>query len=152
MIASVTFEKTIYNAVPHKFEAGTPNISGAIGLEKALDFVERIGHDDLLAHEEDLLAYAIERVSAVPDVRLIGTAPRRGSILSFILDGVHPHDVGTILDRQGVAIRVGHHCAQPVMEHFGVPATVRASLAFYNNHQDIDRLVIGLRKVIEVFA
>ena len=151
MIASVTFEKTTYNAIPHKFEAGTPNISGAIGLDTALDFVERIGHDALLAHEEDLLAYAVERVSAVPGVRLIGTASRRGSILSFVLDGVHPHDIGTLLDLEGIALRVGHHCAQPVMERFGIPATARASFAVYNTRDEVDALVRGIQKVREAF-
>ena len=152
MISSVTFEKTLYNSLPYKFEAGTPNIAGAIGLGAAMDYVNGIGLETLAAYEHELLSYATEAVSGIPGVRLIGTAREKTGVLSFVLDGVHPHDVGTILDREGIAIRTGHHCAHPVMQRFGVPATTRASLAFYNTRQEIDALVAGLRKVIEVFG
>ncbi|QCP50248.1 cysteine desulfurase [Trinickia violacea] len=152
MIRSVTFEKTEYNAIPWKFEAGTPNIAGAIALGTALDYVDSIGIEVVAAHEAELLAYATDALQAVPGLRLIGTARDKASILSFVLDGVHAHDVGTILDHHGVAVRAGHHCAMPVMQRFGVPATVRASLALYNTHQDIDALIEGLRKVREVFG
>ena len=151
MILSVSFEKTSYNELPYRFEAGTPNIAGAIGLGAALDYVSAIGLDRIAAWEDDLLAYGTARLLEVPGLRLIGTAARKASVLSFVLEGVHPHDIGTILDREGVAVRTGHHCAQPVMKFFGVPATARASLAFYNDRQDIDALVRGLGKVIEVF-
>ncbi len=152
MISSVTFEKTHYNSLPYKFEAGTPNIAGAIGLGAAMDYVNGIGLETLAAYEHELLSYATEAVSGIPGVRLIGTAREKTGVLSFVLSGVHPHDVGTILDREGIAIRTGHHCAHPVMQRFGVPATTRASLAFYNTRQEIDALVAGLRKVIEVFG
>ena len=151
MIASVTFEKTTYNAVPHKFEAGTPHIAGAVGLAAALDYLDAVGIDRIAAYENELLAYATEALSNLPGVRLIGTSPDKAAVLSFTIDGVHPHDAGTILDQQGVAVRAGHHCAQPVMQRFGVPATVRASLAFYNTKEEIDALVRGVRRVIEVF-
>ncbi len=152
MIASVTFEKTTYNVLPYKFEAGTPHIGGGIGLGAAIEYVTAVGLDAIAAYETELLDYATRSVSAVPGVRLIGTARRKASVLSFVVDGVHAHDVGTILDQEGVAIRTGHHCAQPVMERFGVPATARASLALYNTRDDVDALVTALRKVAEVFA
>ena len=152
MISSVTFEKTTYNVIPHKFEAGTPNIAGAIGLGAAIDYVSRIGMAGIMAQEAGLLAYGTERLLEVPGLRLIGTARAKASILSFVMDGVHPHDIGTIVDQYGVAIRTGHHCAQPVMERFGVPATARASLAMYNTREEIDALVDALGKVREVFT
>ncbi|MBK5122106.1 cysteine desulfurase [Burkholderia sp. R-69980] len=152
MIRSVTFEKTEYNAIPWKFEAGTPNIAGAIALGAALDYVDRIGMEVIVAHEADLLAYATDALRGIPGLRLIGTARDKASILSFVLDGVHAHDVGTILDHHGVAVRAGHHCAMPVMQRFGVPATVRASLALYNTREDIDALIDGLGRVREVFG
>ena len=152
MIASVSFERSTWNVLPYKFEAGTPHMAGAIGLHAALDYIESVGFDRIAAHEAQLLARATEALAAVPDVRLIGTARNKGSIVSFVMDGVHPHDIGTIVDREGIAIRTGHHCAQPVMERFGVPATARASLAMYNTPDEIDALVLALRKVREVFA
>jgi cysteine desulfurase / selenocysteine lyase len=152
MISSVTFEKTTYNQLPYKFEAGTPHIAGVIGLGAAIDYVQAVGLDAIAAYESDLLAYATERLTAIPQVRIIGTARHKASVTSFVVEGVHPHDVGTILDDQAIAIRAGHHCAQPVMQRFGVPATNRASLAFYNTRAEIDALVAGLARVIEVFA
>ncbi len=152
MIASVTFEKTTYNRVPHKFEAGTPNIAGTIAMGRAIDYVQEIGLERIGAYEDELLEYATAKVGAIPGVRLIGTAADRTSVLSFDLEGVHPHDVGTILDREGVAVRAGHHCAQPVMERFGVTATVRASFAFYNTREEVDALVAALETVREVFG
>jgi cysteine desulfurase/selenocysteine lyase len=152
MISSVTFEKTTYNSLPYKFEAGTANIAGGIGLGAALDYVSSIGTDAIAAHEAGLLAYGTERLLSVPGLRLIGTARKKASVLSFVLGDVHPHDVGTILDREGVCVRTGHHCAQPVMDRFGVPATVRASLGVYNTKADVDALVDGLGKVLEVFG
>ena len=151
MIASVTFEKTTYNRLPHKFEAGTPHIAGVIGLGAAIDYLEGIDAAGRMAHEDDLLKYATEKVTALPRVRLIGTAREKTSVLSFVVDGVHPHDIGTILDRDGIAIRAGHHCAQPLMDRFGVPATARASLALYNTREEIDALAAGIGKVLEVF-
>jgi cysteine desulfurase/selenocysteine lyase len=152
MILSVTFEKTVFNEIPHKFEAGTPNIAGAVGLGAAIDWLDGIAFEDVAAHEHDLLVYATERLSAVPGLRIIGTAEQKASVISFVLDDAHPHDVGTILDREGVAVRTGHHCTQPLMERFDVPATARASFALYNTRADVDRLVAGLEKVREVFA
>ncbi len=152
MISSVTFEKTTYNDLPFKFEAGTPDIAGAIALGAALEYIGKLGMKNIAAHEQDLLAYATERVGALPGVRLIGTAPERAGVLSFVMDGVHPHDLGTILDREGIAIRTGHHCAQPVMDRFKIPATARASFAVYNTREDIDALVEGIGKAHEVFA
>lgn len=152
MISSVTFEQTTYNRVPHKFEAGTPHIAGAIGLGAAIDYLTSIGLDAVARYEHDLLAYATEAVSSVPGLRIIGTARQKASILSFVLDGIHPHDIGTILDQEGVAIRAGHHCAQPLMQRFGVPATARASLALYNTREEVDTLVRALDKVREVFG
>jgi len=152
MILSVTFEKTLYNVLPYKFEAGTPHIAGGIGLGAAIDYLSGIGLEKIAAYERELLAYATDTVSAVPGVRLIGTAKEKAGVLSFVLDGVHAHDVGTILDQEGIAIRTGHHCAMPVMRRFGVPATARASLAFYNTRAEIDALAGGLHKVREMFA
>ena len=151
MIRSVTFEKTTYNDPPYKFEAGTPHIAGAIGLAAALEYVTGIGLEQIAAWEHDLLLYGTQALAQVPGLRLIGTAREKAAVLSFVLEGVHAHDVSTILDRQGIAIRAGHHCAQPVMERFGVPATSRASLAFYNTRQEIDALVQGLGTVKEIF-
>ena len=151
MIKSVTFEKTIYNDLPYKFEAGTPNISGAIGLGAAIDYVESVGMSRIFNYEKSLLNYAHEALSSIERVRILGTAREKAGVVSFLLEGIHAHDVGTILDTEGIAIRTGHHCAQPVMQHFGIPATARASLAFYNTRSDIDALVKGLDKVIEVF-
>ncbi len=152
MISSVTFEKTTYNELPYKFEAGTPDIAGVIGLGAAIDYLDRIDMDAISAYERDLLQYGTQALERISGLRLIGTAREKAGVLSFVLDGVHPHDVGTILDREGVAVRAGHHCAQPVMERFGVSATTRASLAFYNTSEDIDALVAGIHKVKEVFA
>ncbi|MFH0946104.1 MAG: cysteine desulfurase [Planctomycetota bacterium] len=152
MILSVTFEKTQYSALPYKFEAGTPNIAGPIGFAVAIDYIEQLGLDAIAAHEGDLLAYGTERLSELHGIRLIGTAAHRSSVLSFVLEGVHPHDVGTILDMEGVAVRTGHHCTQPVMKRYGVPATIRASLALYNTREDLDQLIVGLNRVIEVFG
>jgi cysteine desulfurase/selenocysteine lyase len=152
MIGSVTFEKSTWNTLPYKFEAGTPHIAGAIGLHAALDYIDGVGLDAINAHERELTAYAAAALQAVDGVRLIGTAPDKSSIVSFVMEGVHPHDIGTIVDREGIAIRTGHHCAQPVMERFGVPATARASIAMYNTREEIDRLGRALQKVREVFA
>jgi cysteine desulfurase/selenocysteine lyase len=152
MISSVSFERSTWNVLPYKFEAGTPHIEGAIGLAAAMRFIRGVGFDWITAHESRLLAYGTEALSAVPGVRLVGTSPDKASILSFVMEGVHPHDIGTIVDQQGVAIRTGHHCAQPVMERFGVPATARASLAMYNTTDDIDRLIAALHQVRRMFA
>jgi len=152
MILSVTFEKTIYNDLPYKFEAGTPHIAGVIGLGAAIDFLNDLGLERVERYEAELLAYGTEALKAVPGLTIIGTAPVKASILSFVMDGVHPHDVGTLLDQYGVAVRTGHHCAQPVMDRFCIPATTRASLACYNTKADIDALVFGLKKVAEVFG
>jgi cysteine desulfurase/selenocysteine lyase len=152
MIRSVTFEKTLYNVIPNKFEAGTQNIAGSVGLGVAIDYVNNLGMGNIAAYESDLLAYGTERLSEIEPVRLIGTARNKGSILSFVMEMAHPHDVGTILDAEGIAVRTGHHCAQPLMDRFGVPATVRASLAFYNTKEEIDTLVKGIDRVIEVFS
>jgi cysteine desulfurase/selenocysteine lyase len=151
MIRMVSFEKTIYNDLPYKFEAGTPNIAGAIGLGSALDYVSAIGIDVIAAHESNLLDYATELVSDIPGLRIIGTAQNKASILSFVMEGIHPHDIGTIMDREGVAIRAGHHCAMPVMKCFGIPGTVRASFALYNTCAEVDVLVSGLIKIQEMF-
>ena len=152
MIASVTFEKTTYNKIPHKFEAGTPDIAGVIGLGAAIDYVQAVGIDAISAYEEELLDYATAEICKIPGIRIVGSAKEKASVLSFTLEGVHPHDVGTILDQQGIAIRAGHHCAQPVMDRFQVPATARASFAFYNTKQEVDALVNGVRTVMEVFS
>ena len=152
MISSVTFEKSTWNALPYKFEAGTPNIAGAVGLGVALNYISSIGFDAIVRHEQDLLAYGTEALLAIPGLRMIGTARHKASILSFVMENAHPHDVGTIVDREGVAIRTGHHCAQPVMDRFCVPATARASLAMYNTRADIDALAAALVRVHEVFG
>jgi len=152
MIKSVTFEKTVYNDLPYKFEAGTPHIGGVIGLGAAADYLEGVGLDRVTAYEHELLGYATEALSAIPAVRIIGTAKEKASVLSFVVDGVHAHDIGTVLDHEGIAIRAGHHCAMPVMQRFGVPATARASLAFYNTREEIDAFVRGIHKVIEMFV
>jgi cysteine desulfurase/selenocysteine lyase len=152
MISSVTFERTAYNVLPYKFEAGTPDIAGAVGLAAAIEYVEHLGLDRIGAHERDLLAYGTRALGGVPGVRLTGTAAEKSGILSFVLDGVHPHDVGTILDREGVAIRTGHHCCQPLMARLGVAATSRASLALYNTREEIDVLAGALARVREVFV
>lgn len=152
MIKSVTLEKTVYNDLPHRFEAGTPNISGVIGMGKALEYVQNLGYDNIAAHEDALLQYATAALSGIKSLRLIGTAAEKAPVLSFVLDGIHPHDVGTILDRQGIAIRTGHHCTQPVMAHFDVPATSRASFAFYNTKAEIDALVEGIHGVIKLMT
>jgi cysteine desulfurase/selenocysteine lyase len=151
MISSVTFEKTTWNVLPYKFEAGTPNIAGAIGLGAAIDYLAKIGIGNVTAHEKDLLDYATRSLTALPGLNVIGTAREKIGVLSFTLDGIHPHDIGTVLDQEGIAIRTGHHCAQPVMEFFGIPATARASLALYNTRGDIDALVEGIRKVQRMF-
>ena len=152
MIKSVTFEKTTYNVLPYKFEAGTPNIAGAIGLGAAIDYVKGLGLSNVRRYEEELLALGTERLRAIPGLRLIGTARRKAAVLSFTLQGVHPHDVGTVLDRLGIAVRTGHHCAQPVMDFFQVPATARASLAFYNTPGEIEALAAGIGEVQRMFA
>jgi cysteine desulfurase/selenocysteine lyase len=152
MILSVSFEHTQYNELPYKFEAGTPNIAGAIGFGAAIDYMQNLGVSNLAEHEHNLLIAATEKLNAIDGVRIIGTAEHKASVLSFMIDGVHPHDVGTIFDQQGVAIRTGHHCAQPVMQFYGIPATARASFAFYNTIEEVDSLVSGIKKVQELFA
>ena len=152
MIQSVTFEKTIYNDLPYKFEGGTPDIAGAIGLGAAFDYVNNLGFDQITAHEDELLRYGTEALSSIEGLKIIGTAEHKAGILSFVMDKAHPHDIGTILDEQGIAIRTGHHCAQPVMARFQIPATARASMAFYNTKEDIDALVKGIDRVLEVFS
>ena len=151
MISSVTFEKTLFAKLPHKLEAGTPSIAAGIGLGAAVDYLEAVGLEAIAAHEHDVLSYGTELLSNIPGVKIIGTAKEKTSVLSFVLDGIHPHDIGTILDQEGIAIRTGHHCAQPVMEFFGIPATARASLGLYNTRDEMDALVAGIRKAIEVF-
>jgi len=151
MIRSVSFEKATYNSLPYKFEAGTPNVEAGIGIGAAIDYLDSIGLGRIAAHEQELLDYATRVLTDISGLRVIGTAREKASVLSFVLEGIHPHDIGTILDREGIAIRTGHHCAQPVMERFGVPATARASFAFYNTKAEIDALAAALRKVIEVF-
>lgn len=152
MILSVSFEKTTYNALPFKFEAGTPNIEGAIALAVALEYVNAIGRENIRTYELDLLKYTSSRLQEFPEVRLIGTAPEKASVVSFVIEGIHPHDIGTIVDQQGVAIRTGHHCAQPLMMRLKVPATARASLALYNTREDIDSLAVAIHEVLEVFG
>lgn len=151
MIKSVTFEKTIYNDLPYKFEAGTPNIADGIGFGAALDYIAQLDWQAVSEYEHELLQYATEVISGIDGVKIIGTAKEKASVISFVLDGVHPHDIGTILDQEGIAIRTGHHCAQPVMQRFNIPATARASLALYNTKAEIERLAAGIQKVIEVF-
>ncbi len=152
MIRSVSFERTLYNDVPYKFEAGTPNIAGAVGLGAALDYVQALGFDRVAAYEHELVEYGTGVLSQIPGLHLTGTATDKAGILAFVLEGVHPHDIGTILDRAGIAIRTGHHCCQPLMDRLGVPATARASLAVYNTREEIDRLAAALYKVRKVFA
>jgi cysteine desulfurase/selenocysteine lyase len=152
MISKVTFEETTYNELPHKFEAGTPNIAGAIGLGEAIDYISRVGIENISIHEMNLLEYATEEVSTIPGLKIIGTSKDKVSVLSFVLNDVHPHDIGTFLDFEGVAIRTGHHCTQPVMDRYNIPATSRASFAMYNNKEEIDVLVNGLKKIIKVFG
>ena len=152
MILSVTFEKTTYNTIPHKFEAGTPPIAGAIGLGAAIDYLSEIGMDAIAGHEHALLEYATAQINKMPGVRIIGTAKQKAAVISFAIDGGHPHDIGTLLNQDGVAVRTGHHCAQPVMQRFHVPATSRASFAFYNTMAEVDALVAGIRNVQKVFA
>ena len=152
MIKSVTFEKTIYNDVPHIFEAGTPNIVGAIGLGKAIDFIEDTTLEKIEKHEMDLLNYATKKISNIDGVKIIGTSDNKASVISFVMDGIHPHDIGTIMDNLGIAIRAGHHCTQPVMDFYDIPATARASFAIYNTKEDVDKLIEGIEKTKEVFA
>ncbi len=152
MISSVTFEKTSYKRLPHKFEAGTPHVAGGIALGAAIDYVNSLGIERIARHEHQLLAYGTERLQAIPGLRLIGTAREKSAVLSFVFESVHPHDIGTILDQEGIAIRTGHHCAQPLMLRYGIPATARASIALYNTMEEIDALTAGLQKVREVFA
>jgi len=152
MISSVTFERSTWNVLPYKFEAGTPNIEGAIGLHAALDYIDGVGLEAITAYERDLLAYGTRVLEGIDRVRLVGTAREKAGILSFVIDGVHPHDVGTIVDREGVAIRTGHHCAQPLMDRFGLPATARASIAMYNTREELDVLGRAVHKVLEVFG
>jgi cysteine desulfurase/selenocysteine lyase len=152
MIRTVTFAKTTYNDLPYKFEAGTPNIAGGIGLGAALDYVQQLGLDAIAAYEHKLLLYGTEVLSRIPGLRIIGTAREKAAVLSFVMEGIHPHDIGTLLDRMGIAVRTGHHCAQPVMTRFGIPATTRASLAFYNTLAEIDALAEGLKEVRERFS
>ena len=152
MILSVTFEKTTYNQLPWKFEAGTPHISGAIGLAAAIDYLENIGMARIAAYEHELLTYATERLSALPGLRIVGTAPDKAAVVSFTFEGIHPHDIGTILDTEGVAIRTGHHCAMPVMDFYKIPATARASMSFYNTFEEIDRLVAALEQARKVLG
>jgi cysteine desulfurase/selenocysteine lyase len=152
MIRTVTFEKTTYNDLPYKFEAGTPDIAGGIGLGAALDYLMNIGMDRIAAYEHELLLYGTAALEQIPGLRIIGTAREKAAVLSFVMEGIHPHDIGTVLDRQGIAVRTGHHCAQPVMDRYQIPATTRASLAFYNTTGEIDALAAGLRKVKEIFS
>ena len=152
MILSVSFDKTQFNELPYKFEAGTPNIAGTIGLAPALDYLDQLGLDAIAAHEHDLVERATAGLEQIPGVRLIGTAENKASVVSFLLDAIHAHDVGTFLDQDGIAVRAGHHCAQPLLQRFGVPATVRASFGLYNTMQEVDRLVASVRRVAEYFA
>lgn len=152
MIKAVTFEKTTYADLPAKFEAGTPNIAGAIGLDAAIDYVTAIGFEHIGAYEHGLLEYGAKRLSSIDGLTIIGNARNKGGLISFVLDGIHPHDAGTVLDMEGIAVRTGHHCAQPVMAHFGIPATIRASFAFYNTREEIDALYEGVQQIFEVFS
>lgn len=152
MISKVTFEKTLYNELPYKFEAGTPNIAGAIGLGAAIDYVEKTGLDKIARYENELLEYTTEKISELKALRIIGTSKNKISILSFVLENVHPHDVGTFLDFEGVAIRTGHHCTQPIMDRYGIPATSRVSFGMYNTFEEVDVLINGLKKILEVFG
>lgn len=150
MIDRVTFEKTTYNHLPHKFEAGTPNISGAVGLGAAIEYVEKIGHEAIAQYEQELLEYATEQLKAIEGIRIIGEAEKKASVISFLLEGTHPYDVGTILDKLGIAVRTGHHCTQPLMDRYGIPGTIRASFSFYNNKEDIDQLVAGVKRAAKM--
>jgi cysteine desulfurase / selenocysteine lyase len=152
MIRTVSFEKTLYNAIPYKFEAGTPNIGATIGFGAAIDYVNGLGFDNLGRYEHELLEYATGRLSEVNDLRIIGTARQKAAVISFVIEGIHPHDLGTVLDQEGVAIRTGHHCAEPLMHRFGVPATARASFAFYNTRDEVDRLVGAVEKAMELLG
>jgi cysteine desulfurase/selenocysteine lyase len=152
MILSVTFDRTTYNALPYKFEAGTPPIAAGVGLGATVDYLSAVGMDNIADWEHQLLAYATQQVASLPGVRILGTAPDKAAVLSFVVQGVHPHDVGTVLNEQGVAVRTGHHCAQPVMQRFGVPATVRASFSLYNTLDEVDQLVAGIRRVQKMFG
>ncbi len=151
MISSVTFERTTYNTLPYKFEAGTPDISGAVGLGAAIDYLQSLDRHALLEHENDLLRYATEKLSAIEGLRIVGTAACKAAVVSFVLEGIHPHDLGTILDHQGIAVRTGHHCAQPVMDRFGVPATTRISFGLYNTREDVDAAARAIEEVKEAF-
>lgn len=151
MILSVSIEKTVYNEIPYKFEAGTPDIIGAIGLGAAIDYLESVGFDNIEAYENELLEYGTAKLADIADVKMIGTAPNKAAILNFVLDCAHPHDIGTILDREGIAVRTGHHCTEPLMKRYNVPATARASMSFYNTKDELDRLADGIRKVIRMF-
>jgi len=152
MIKSVTFEKTIYNDIPNRFEAGTPNIAGTIGLGTSIDYLVSIGIENIAKHEKELLDYATQEIRKIEGVQIIGNAIEKASVLSFVIEGIHPHDIGTILDKQGVAIRTGHHCTQPTMDFYGIPATARASFAIYNSRKDVDALINAVKKTIEVFT
>ena len=152
MIKSVTFEKTVYNDIPNRFEAGTPNIAGAIGLGAAIDYLVSIGIENIAKHEKELLDYATQEIIKIEEVRIIGNAIEKASVLSFVIEGIHPHDIGTIMDKQGVAIRTGHHCTQPTMDFYGVPATARASFAIYNTKKDVNALINSVKKTIQVFT
>ena len=152
MIKSVTFEKTVYNEIPNRFEAGTPNIAGAIGLGVAIDYLVSIGIENIAKHEKELLDYATQEIRKIEGVRIIGNAIEKASVLSFVIEGIHPHDIGTIMDKQGVAIRTGHHCTQPTMDFYGVPATARASFAIYNTRKDVNAMINSVNKTIEVFT
>lgn len=150
MIKTVTFEKTTYNELPHKFEAGTPDISGVIGLGEAVRYINTVGYDNISRHEHELLVYATEQLSQIEGLRIIGTAKEKASVISFLVDDIHPYDLGAILDKLGIAVRTGHHCTQPLMDRYGIPGTVRASFAFYNNREDIDRLVQGVNRAVKM--
>jgi cysteine desulfurase/selenocysteine lyase len=152
MIKSVTFERTIFNDLPYRFEAGTPHIAGGVGLGAAIDYLGRIDWQALTEYEHEVLNYATEALSEIKGLRIVGTAKEKAGVISFVIDGVHPHDVGTVLDQEGIAVRTGHHCAQPVMKRFNIPATARASFALYNTHDEVDRLVAGVHKVKEIFG
>jgi cysteine desulfurase/selenocysteine lyase len=152
MIASVTFDKTIYNRLPYKFEAGTPNIADTIGMGAAITYLHELGVENIERHEAALLDYATGQVEKIPGVTIVGTAKEKAGVLSFVIENIHPHDIGTILDHEGIAVRTGHHCAQPVMQRFGIPATARASFGLYNTLEEVDALVRGIRKVIEVMS
>jgi cysteine desulfurase/selenocysteine lyase len=152
MIKTVTFEKTTYAGLPNKFEAGTPAIASQIGLGAAIDYLDSIGREKAALHEAELLRYATERLSAIEGVRIIGTAKQKASVLSFVIDDIHPHDIGTILDQEGIAVRAGHHCAQPVMQRLKLPATARASFAFYNTKEEVELLARTIEKVIDIFS